>query len=171
MLCDAKLAHAKPKMTIGFPSIQLWVMALDQDNDLKWLMERSHNAYLRWIVLWLACLLAVVDVLMGLISSKTLLATFSYTVIVIILYVGLVFGMIFSVYRLCNTAKEHMGLATQLKNEFLREKIISDRGRLSKWLVDNEGKLCSMNRNIAIVFHLILSAVLLLLSFLPEILK
>jgi len=132
------------------------------DDDLKWLMEHSHNAYLAWIALWLACLIGIGNILITLSSNPDLLIIFAQKILVFTIYGGLVGGMVFSVYRVSNIINAQIIWANQIANKFLKDEILSHRGKLSTFVVDNKGKLCKRNRNFVIVIHVIFGFVFLL---------
>lgn len=97
---------------------------VDADDDLKWLIEQSHKAYLAWIALWLACVLGMVDILMTIVS-KPVLILLPHTILVFLMYFGAVLGTIFSVYRVSNIIKEQISWANQIRKRFLRSEILS----------------------------------------------
>jgi len=108
------------------------------------------------------CMLAIVNIFMSVLSDPEILQVLSHKVLVLCLYSGLVLGMVFSVYRLCNIIREQMVWATQIGDRFLRNELLSHRGKLSEFIVDSEGNICYGNRNFVIAVHII-SAVLLFL--------
>jgi hypothetical protein len=141
-----------------------YVDAEEHDNDLKWLMDHSHNAYLAWIALWLACLLGIGNILITIILKPDVLISLTHKIIVFILYWSLVGGMIFSVCRVSNVIRDQIVWANQIEREFLRREILSHRGRLATFIIDNNGNLCTRNRNLVILVHVIV-AVFLFLPF------
>lgn len=140
---------------------------INVDDDLKWLIEQKHKAYLAWIALWLACMLGIVNILIAIISRPDVFIPLSYRILVFLLvYYGLVGGTIFSIYRVGNIIKEQIAWANQIEREFLRREILSHRGKLSTLIVDNNGNLCTRNRNFAILIHVAFATMFLLLCFL-----
>lgn len=132
-------------------------MADEKNNDLRWLIEQSHKAYLAWIALWLACVLGIVSVLTTISSKPDVLIP------CLVVYVGLVSAMIFSVYRVSNIISEQITWANQITRKFLREQLLSHRGKLSKIVVNDRGELCELNRNLACLLQVIVPALLLLI--------
>jgi len=135
------------------------------DGDLKWLIEHSHNAYLAWIALWLACLLGVGNILLTRILETNVLISLTHKIIVFIVYCGLVGGMIFSVFKVSTIIKHQVVWANQIEREFLRRELLSHRG-LSSLIVDDNGNLCKRNRNFVVFAHVVIAAFLYLLFLL-----
>ena len=124
-----------------------------EQEDIRWLMERQVDSYLVWIGLWLVCLLGNASVLTTMVSNNTL--SIAKLSVISIVYIGLVLGMVFSVYRLSNIISDHILLARQIENNALRDYIINSRGRLAKIAVNNEGNICTLNLVCLIVFHFV----------------
>ena len=132
--------------------------ALDND-DLKWLMEQSHNAYLSWIGLWLVCLLGIVNIL---ISVPTIAG--DYRNVVYALYWGLVVGMLFAVYRVCNILSHHIGWAREIKNANFKKEVFNHRGTLSRFIVDDQGIIHRWRQLLVFIIHFGLGLLLFLLA-------
>ena len=67
----------------------------------------SPQSVLTWIASWLACLLGIINILITIASGTETLSFFSHEILVyVIIYVGLVSGMLLSVYRLSNITSE-----------------------------------------------------------------
>lgn len=145
---------------------------MDDNEQYLWLMERNHEDYLTWIVAWLASLIAIVTILVGIISAPTALSR--YLDLVGFLYFALVWGMIFSVSRLVDDAKRNLCWALKLNP--LCCNIIRDRAKARggfAWLfvhvarAKNENKdveTAKIHRNSLIlvyIFHLALFGALL----------
>lgn len=124
-----------------------------EQEDIKWLMERQVDSYLVWIGLWLVCLLGNASVLTTMVSNNTL--SIAKLGVIFIVYIGLVLGMVFSVYRLSNIIRDHILLARQIENNALRDYIINSRGRLTKFAVNNEGNICTLNLVCLVGFHFV----------------
>lgn len=137
-----------------------------EDNDVRWLIERNHNAYLQYIGLWLACVLGMVNILMSIASKLAVFTT--HIVLVFSMYGLLIAGLIFSVYRISNIMKDHIGWVIRLESESLRNEILSQRGKLSRFVVDDEGTLCKRNRNFGIALQIFFALLLLLFAVLPS---
>jgi membrane protein implicated in regulation of membrane protease activity len=120
-----------------------------EDNDLVWLIERSYEAYLTWLVLWLACMIALVTILVGTISVPFTLSL-NHLGLIWLLYWGLVSGMIFSVYRLVNIVGDQVSWllrATENKKRpTLRKDAVDKRGRLSHFFVRVRNENTEMER-------------------------
>jgi len=134
------------------------------DDDLKWLMEQSHNTYLAWVALWLACMLGISNILIAIVSKPDVFIPLPHTILVFCVYVGLVVGMIFSIYRLSNVIKEHIIWAIHIKNKFLRRELLLHRGRLSRFIVDNDGRICKFNQFLVSIIHFGFSLLFFLLA-------
>ena len=132
------------------------------DENLVWLMEQSHNAYLAWIGLWLVCLLGIVNILTTM-TSVPLLA-YAHKVLVFILYWGLLGGMIFSVYRVSGIIEHYISWARQIANEPFRNEVFSLRGRLSRFIVNDRGKICKLNLSLACMTHFAVCLFLFILA-------
>ena len=142
----------------------------NDDTDFKWLIEESHKAYLTWIASWLACLLGIISILITITSGTEILHLFSReTLVYAMIYVGLVSGMLLSVYRLSNITSEIIIWATKITSKTLRSEIFSHRGSLSKFIVDNNGRICRSNQLIVFSFHIVCSSVLIILAILPRV--
>lgn len=129
--------------------------------DLKWLIERNHNAYLTHIGLWLTSLLGVISILAN-IASKTEYFTPYQIVVFFILYALPVGGMGFAVYRLTNIVKYHIQLANKITGP-LNKEIFSTRGDISTFFVDDDGEICIKNRNSIMLGQTVIVFLLLVL--------
>lgn len=136
------------------------------DSTLKWLIERSHNAYLSFTGLWLASMLGMVNVLMGIASNSSVF--YNHIFFTSSLYFALVTGMTFALYRLANHVKEIINWGKQIKDESLRTEILYRRGTLSKFIVDSEGKFCVRNRNFGLVLQIALAGLFFILVIFPN---
>lgn len=93
------------------------------------------------------------------------LTVYTHKILVSLLYWGLFLGMIFSVYRVSNVLEHYINWAGQIASESLRNEMFGLRGSLSKFIVDNRGKICRFNLFLAYLAHF---AVCLLLFILAE---
>lgn len=107
---------------------------MNEDNDLVWQMERSHEAYLTWIALWLASIIGIVTILASVISRQGTLSP-NHLVLIWLLYWGLVSGMIFSVYRLVNVLKQNLSWAIKIKKRATIKEEAKKRGGFSRLFV------------------------------------
>ena len=130
--------------------------------QLKWLIERSHTAYLSHIGLWLASMLGVVTILTRIASNLVPVTLYKFGIF-IIFYGLLVFGMGFAVYRIAGILKEHIEWAKQLKDPF-RHEILSRRGKISLFVVDAEGDICIPNRNFIILTQTLVAFLFFILA-------
>lgn len=137
------------------------------DSNLKWLIERSHDAYLSFIALWLAGMLGIVTVLLTLASTTNFF--YDYTIFSISIYTTLSFGMVFALYRIANILEEHIHWGMQIEDDGLRNEIINHRGRLSRFVVNSEGKLSKRNRNLGIALQIIFLIIFFLLAIFSNI--
>jgi hypothetical protein len=121
------------------------------DEDLLWLMEQNHNAYLAWIAVWLVCMLGITQILTSVLSQAASYNSY-YLVLVSILNVG----SMFSAWRLINIAKDHIEWAGRLswEKEQLKKEIICKRGILSEFFVDREGKIRKINRSLILLYFI-----------------
>lgn len=121
------------------------------ENDIKWMMERQVDSYLAWIGLWLVCLLGNATILTNVIISDAVPIDKPYLLLVI--YLALIMGMVFSVCRLGFIIRDHIRLARQIQDTALHGYIFKHRGRVSKFAVNDEGELHHLNLIILCVFH------------------
>jgi hypothetical protein len=135
------------------------------DDDLLWLIERALSDYLTWIGLWLVCLLGIVSILIVVASTPNFPLIPAHLALVLSTYWGLVFGMIFSVYRVTNILMNHMKWARKIKKRSLRNEIVyNTRGALSLFFIDYEGKICRSNRYLAWFVHIAVFGILYYLA-------
>jgi len=139
-------------------------MRYDRSEDLKWLIERSHEAYLTWIAVWLASMIGIVTILVSLkVNPGEPLSDHDF--VSIVMFWGLILGMIFSVFRLVNCAKETVNWALDLKKIGKRKEIIqasvNERGPISLFFVDRNGVVCRTNRVYAYSIHVLVSYIFL----------
>jgi hypothetical protein len=148
---------------------------MKRDDDLVWLIERSYEAYLTWIVLWLASAIGMVTILVSVISIEFTLSL-NHLVLIWILYWGLLSGMIFSAYRLVNTTRDQVSWTIQIKKgRPVREEAIDKkkRGTFSKFLVhiiknektkEETAEICECRRISIYLFHVTIAGLFFCLA-------
>ena len=124
---------------------------LTQDNIL-WLMERQVDSYLVWIGLWLICLLGNATVLTSL-ALYNINIPIGRTTIILFLYLGLIGGMVYSVYYLASIMRDHILLANRITETALRKYVLSNRRTLSRFIVSDKGEICKPNLAFVCVLH------------------
>ena len=130
------------------------------DEDRKWLIERQSESFLTWIGLWLVCLLGNVGILTTTVSNSNFSA--EGLNFITALYVLLIAGMVFSVYRLANITKLIVCLASGIEEQehnSLHDFMVSNRGTFSRFMVSDEGKIRWVSFATVVIVHF---AVLLL---------
>lgn len=101
---------------------------MNKDDELVYLIERNHEAYLTWVALWLASIIGIVTILVSVISVQVTLSL-NHLVLVWSLYWGSVSGMIFSVSRLITSAKQNLSWSLNLKDyKTIRDEAKKRRG-------------------------------------------
>jgi hypothetical protein len=136
-----------------------------EDKDIEWFMERQVDSYLEWIGLWLICLLGDVNILAVMFSMTTSPSLAKLSVILVV-YIGLISGMDFSVYRLCNILRDQIVLARQIETVAIRDYIFHNRGWVSKHAVDDNGRILKCNRDLILCIHFIVFVLLFLALYL-----
>ena len=132
----------------------------ENDDSLRWLMEQQIKSHLSWIGLWLVCLLGNVNILIEIASAQEQNVFHTHAVLILTIFVTLVSGMVFSVYRLSNNTALIMQWANQIENKFFKDQLLHTQGSLSRFFVDNKGKICTYNRFLAYVIHFVVFAIL-----------
>jgi hypothetical protein len=124
--------------------------------NIKWLMERLTDSYLVWIGLWLISLLGNVSVLGLVVSNNSL--SFAKVIVVFSVYIGLIGGMVFSVWRLFGILREHIRLvlALPIEDQALRDYIFKGRSSLSRFCVGDDGNIRRGHLVFLCLIHLVL---------------
>jgi hypothetical protein len=134
------------------------------DNNRKWLIERQVDQYVMWIGLWLVCLLGNASILTTIVLNDALhIANLD---VIIVVYIGLIGGMIFSVYRLANITSIINSLAWEIEDNALRNFILNNRGWVLSLAVDDRGRLRKLRLVIIFILHSIVFLILLYFALL-----
>lgn len=126
-----------------------------------WLFDVYNSAYLRWIVIWLSGALAISNTL---IQVSNVNNKYTSSLVVKIIYLGILLGMSFSVYRLTNIVKKQMKWYHDLLNLDLDlpfDELYRDRGFIQKFFVDDNGKIRECHRLSFIILQFIFSVAIL----------
>jgi len=135
------------------------------DLTLRWLIEQTHNDFLTWVALWLACMLGMVTILTTVASRPDTLTSSSHLILFSLMFWGLVIGSVSAVFRLTTVVKLGVKWMNGLENETLKKELLSTRGWLSRYMVRGDGEVCRFNLSLVIVVHFAFAIGFFLVSF------
>lgn len=135
------------------------------DENLRWLIEQTHNDFLTWVALWLACMLGIVTILTTLASRPEILTNSSLLILFSLMFWGLVIGSVSSVFRLTSVVKLGVKWMNKLESKALKTELLSTRGWLSKYIVRGNGELCRFNLSLVIIIHFAFALGFFIVSF------
>ena len=136
-----------------------------KDDDLRWLIEQTHNDFLTWVALWLACMLGMVTILTTVASRPEILTNSSHLILFSLMFWGLVIGSVSSVFRLTSVVKLGVKWMNDLEDEAFKTELLSTRGWLSKYMVRGDGEVCRFNLSLVIIVHFAFAIGFFLVSF------
>lgn len=109
----------------------------DYDTFYLWRIEQSHNSYLMWMASWLVGAIGASSIILELSTSSNL--EYNGFIVLFIMFIGIIFGMSFCMWRLRNIAKEQVLWMNKVDDKKKKRDLFMYRGRFIQLFVNDKG--------------------------------